>query len=80
MSFHGILDLSGKTPFARPGYRPAPDDVAVPLSLVRKHNLRPGDEITGTAEKITSVNGRDPQEPRPCFADLVPVHPDRRLL
>ncbi|SED15496.1 transcription termination factor Rho [Amycolatopsis tolypomycina] len=80
MSFHGILDLSGKTAFARPGYRPAPDDVAVPLALVRKHNLRPGDEITGIADKITSVNGADPDEPRPRFADLVPVHPDRRLL
>ena len=80
MSFHGILDLSGKTPFVRPGYRPAPGDVALPLSLVRKHKLRPGDEVTGTTEEITSVNGAAPGEPRPCFADLVPVHPDRRLL
>ena len=80
MSFHGILDLSGKTPFVRTGYRPAPDDIALPLSVVRKHKLRPGDEITGVGEEIVSVNGADPAEPRPHFADLVPLHPDRRLL
>lgn len=80
MSFHGILDLSGKTPFVRTGYRPGPDDVAIPLSLMRKHELRAGDEITGTTEKIESVNGAGPARPRPRFADLVPVHPDQRLL
>src|SRR3569833_1369665 len=80
MSFHGILDLSGKTSFVRTGYRPVPDDIALPLSVVRKHKLRPGDEITGAGEEITSVNGADPAEPRPHFADLVPLHPDRRLL
>jgi transcription termination factor Rho len=80
MSFHGILDLSGKTPFVRTGYRPAPDDIALALSVVRKHKLRPGDEITGAGEEIASVNGADPAEPRPHFADLVPLHPDRRLL
>lgn len=80
MSFHGILDLSGKTPFVRDGYRPGPDDVALPLSFVRKHELRAGDEITGTTEKLVSVNGADPARTRPRFADLVPVHPDRRLL
>jgi transcription termination factor Rho len=80
MSFHGILDLSGKAPVVRTGHAPSPDDIALPLSLVRKHKLRAGDEITGTTEKITSVHGADPAEPRPHFADLVPVHPDRRLL
>ncbi|GAB3149904.1 transcription termination factor Rho [Amycolatopsis stemonae] len=80
MPFHGILDLSGKTPFVRTGYRPAPDDVALPLSVVRKHKLRAGDEITGTADEIISVNGADAAEPRPLFTDLVPLHPDRRLL
>ncbi|SFW87395.1 transcription termination factor Rho [Amycolatopsis australiensis] len=80
MSFHGILDVSAKSAFVRTGYRPAPDDVVLPLSFVRKHKLRPGDEITGTTERLTSVNGADPAEPRPFFGDLVPVHPDRRLL
>ncbi|MCR6487964.1 transcription termination factor Rho [Amycolatopsis sp. OK19-0408] len=79
MPFNGILDLSGKTPFVRTGHRSAPDDIAVPLSLVRKHKLRAGDEITGTTENIESVNGFDPAQPRPHFADLVPVHPDERL-
>ncbi len=80
MPFHGILDLSGKTPFVRHGHGRTPDDVAIPLSLVRKHKLRAGDEITGTAEEIISVDGVGPDEPRPHFADLVPVHPDQRLL
>ncbi|MBE1493074.1 transcription termination factor Rho [Amycolatopsis lexingtonensis] len=80
MPFHGILDLSGKTPLVRRGYRHAPDDVAIPLSLVSKHKLRAGDEITGTAEEIISVDGVSPDEPRPHFADLVPLHPEERLL
>jgi transcription termination factor Rho len=80
MPFHGILDVQGKTAFVRTGYRPAPGDVAVPLAVVHKYKLRPGDEITGTAEEIISVDGAAPTARRPRFEDLVPIHPDERLL
>ena len=80
MSFHGILDIQGKTAFVRTGYRPGDPTVTVPQSLVRKYRLRRGDEITGTIDEITSVNGADPLVHRPFFDELVPVHPSERLL
>jgi transcription termination factor Rho len=80
MSFHGILDIQGKSAFVRAGCRPDEADVTIPQSLVRKYKLRRGDEITGTADEITSVNGADPRVRRPFFDELVPVHPNERLL
>ncbi|MEA5360178.1 transcription termination factor Rho [Amycolatopsis sp., V23-08] len=80
MPFHGILDVQGKSAFVRAGYRRADGDVTLPLAVVRKHKLRTGDEITGTAEEIISVDGANPAASRPHFDDLVPVHPDERLL
>ena len=80
MSFHGILDIQGKSAFARPGYLPGDGDTTVPLTLVRKYGLRQGDEVTGDAGEITSVNGLAPTKRRPDFEKLTPIHPDQRLL
>ncbi|MFE0026034.1 transcription termination factor Rho [Amycolatopsis sp. NPDC059021] len=80
MSFHGILDVQGKSWFVRVGYAAAPDDVPLPMSVVRRYGLRRGDEITGTTDEITAVNGADPVPKRPNFDELVPVHPHERIL
>nr|WP_042193959.1 transcription termination factor Rho [Kibdelosporangium sp. MJ126-NF4]CEL20981.1 Transcription termination factor Rho [Kibdelosporangium sp. MJ126-NF4]CTQ95505.1 Transcription termination factor Rho [Kibdelosporangium sp. MJ126-NF4] len=80
----GILDIVDSRAYVRAeGYLPGPDDVQVPIGLVRKHGLRRGDTVSGVSDgrKITAVehvNGGPPR-PRPDFADLVTIHPDERL-
>jgi transcription termination factor Rho len=90
----GILDIRGKDAYLRvSGYLPDPADVYVPQSLVRKHNLRRGDAVTGVARegearakhdplvRIDQINGFDPRDAleRPEFTSLTPVHPNERL-
>lgn len=78
----GILDVTGNHAFVRAdGYLPGPDDVPVPLKLVREHGLRRGDTVTMQDGKVLRVNGQDPRyaRSRPAFADLVPLYPNERL-
>ncbi|GAA1705256.1 hypothetical protein GCM10009765_63070 [Fodinicola feengrottensis] len=86
----GILDVREKSAFIRTaGYLAGPDDVHVPMALVRKHNLRSGDLVTGVPSEpdaklatLASVNGQPPEsfQRRQEFQSLVPLHPDQRLL
>ncbi len=89
----GILDIRDNHAFLRTaGYLPGPDDAFVPISLVRKHRLRPGDHLAGPLEprdgkknpalsRVETVNGTDPATAadRPEFARLTPLHPRERL-
>ncbi|MFD1049094.1 transcription termination factor Rho, partial [Kibdelosporangium lantanae] len=80
----GIVDMvDGKTMVRADGYLPGPDDVLVPMPLVRKHNLRRGDTVSGTSDnnRLTSVDTVNGQQNlvRPAFNDLVPLYPNERL-
>ncbi|WP_410007798.1 transcription termination factor Rho [Planotetraspora sp. A-T 1434] len=85
VSSTGVLDVTAKNAVLRArGYLPGPNDVVVPLTLVRDHGLRSGDVVYGTSQggrltAVDTVNGLPPGRPRPDFADLVPFHPDERL-
>ncbi|WP_068434129.1 transcription termination factor Rho, partial [Piscicoccus intestinalis] len=49
----GILDVLDNYAFVRTsGYLPGPNDVYVPLGLVKKHNLRKGDAVTGAVRAL----------------------------
>jgi transcription termination factor Rho len=75
------------------GYLPGPEDVYVPLSLIRRMGLRRGDEIEGVVKlprdsekyaalsRVEKVNGHDPEEARGRreFKDLTPLYPQERL-
>jgi transcription termination factor Rho len=75
------------------GFLPGPDDVYVPLSMIRRLGLRRGDEVEGVVklprdsekyaalQRIDKVNGRDPEEARNRrdFKDLTPLYPQERL-
>jgi transcription termination factor Rho len=70
------------------GYRPHPDDVRIPPGQLSRHDLRPGDEITGTADphnrtlvRVDTIHGRPPDrvKRRPDFAQLAATHPQERL-
>ncbi|GAA4531546.1 transcription termination factor Rho [Amycolatopsis samaneae] len=80
MSFHGILDLQGKSWFVRAGYAAEPGDIPLPASVVRRYGLRRGDEVEGSTTEIDTVNGAAPVPDRPVFDQLVPVHPHERIL
>jgi len=84
----GILDFQRTSAFLRTsGYLPGPQDVLVPAQLVRKHDLRRGDRITGAARagdklaKVDTVNDVAAEKPRsrPVFDELTPIHPQERL-
>ncbi len=76
----GILDVLDNYAFVRTsGYLPGPNDVYVSLSMVRKHDLRKGDAVTGSVRQpregetrqkfnplvqILSINGTDPESSR----------------
>jgi transcription termination factor Rho len=88
----GIVDLHENVAFLRTtGYVPGPTDAFVPPQLVRKHDLRRGDLVTGAVRpgqqqkkspplaQIDTVNGIKTGNTRPKFEDLVPVHPNERL-
>ncbi|SMD24533.1 transcription termination factor Rho [Kibdelosporangium aridum] len=80
----GILDIVDRGAYLRAeGYLPGPDDVQVPIGLIRKHGMRRGDTVSGVTDgrkmtEVSLVNGQSPR-PRPEFADLVTVHPQERL-
>lgn len=93
----GLLELSGDVGTLRwPAFqlRPGPDDVFVPVALIRKHKLRAGlmircglrlpkDRERGlVAEEILEIEG-GPVAEWSCEADfdkLTPLFPDRRIL
>ncbi|TCO54905.1 transcription termination factor Rho [Actinocrispum wychmicini] len=84
MHTNGILDIvDGRAAVRTDGYLPGPDDVTVPMSLVRKHNLRRGDTVAGESDNnrlttLDTVNGQRSLT-RANFADLVPLYPNERL-
>jgi transcription termination factor Rho len=75
------------------GYLPGPEDVYVPLSMIRRMGLRRGDEIEGSVKlprdsekyaalsRVDKVNGLEPEEARNRrdFKDLTPLYPQERL-
>ncbi|AYF76144.1 transcription termination factor Rho [Nocardia yunnanensis] len=90
----GLLDLHGQTGVLRTsGYLSGPDDIHVPARLIRNHDLRRGDLLTGLAQpnakggkhaplvRVDTVNGHPVAElpKRPRFQDLTTIHPDERL-
>ena len=49
----GILDVLDNYAFVRTsGYLPGPDDVYVPLGMVRRYGLRKGDAVTGAVKAL----------------------------
>lgn len=49
----GILDVLDNYAFVRTsGYLPGPNDVYVPLGIVKKHGLRKGDAVTGAVKAM----------------------------
>jgi transcription termination factor Rho len=92
----GTLDIRSQDGygFLRVGsFLPGPEDVYVPLSMIRRLGLRRGDEIEGTVKlprdsekyaalsRVDKVNGMDPEEARnrKDFKDLTPLYPQERL-
>jgi transcription termination factor Rho len=91
----GILDVlpDGYGFLRTSGYLPTAGDIYVPLSLVRKHQLRKGDTVTGKVRQaksnekypallmIEEVNGMDPEvaSTRPVFDKLTPLFPNERF-
>ncbi|MBB4966503.1 transcription termination factor Rho [Saccharothrix violaceirubra] len=83
----GVLDIADNRAFLRTqSFLPEPDDVRVPIRLVRQHGLRRGDAVTGQADArelltVDTVNGLHPRHSpaRPVFQDLTAVHPTDRL-
>ena len=92
----GVLDVAGKgSGFLRrreTGYLPADGDVHVGERVIRQFELRIGDEVEGeargggkgrgpTLEKVTSVNGRPPDQmrARPEFTRLGAIHPNEQI-
>jgi transcription termination factor Rho len=72
----GVLDVRNNKAFLV-------DGPAVPQQLVRQHDLRRGDQVTGEAHEnrlttVDTVNGRKPHH-RPRFEDLTPLYPNERL-
>ena len=75
------------------GFLPGPEDVYVPLSMIRRMGLRRGDEIEGTVKlprdsekyaalsRVDKVNALDPDEARNRrdFKDQTPLYPAERL-
>ncbi|WP_059005958.1 transcription termination factor Rho [Streptomyces specialis] len=86
-SVTGIVDVvGGKAHLRRDGYLPGPRDIPLSPALVRRYGLRRGDHIEGAGDRrgldrLDTLNGMAPERAagRPDFADLVPIHPNRRL-
>ncbi len=56
----GILDVMDNYAFVRTsGYLPGPNDLYVPLSMVRKNGLRKGDAITGATRQLKEGERRE---------------------
>ena len=71
----GIVDIVGHRATLRvDGYLAGPDDIHVPMRLIREHDLRRGDIVGGGVEL-----DHDRSRNRPRFTELVPIHPQDRL-
>ncbi|HZM78263.1 MAG TPA: transcription termination factor Rho [Candidatus Limnocylindrales bacterium] len=93
VAIEGILDIKGDHGFVRVrDYAPSNADIFVPPGLIRRHRLRRGDTLAGTAAAIAgakqkyrplleveTVNGAAPGTERPDFYQLTPLHPNERL-
>ncbi len=91
----GILEITNEGyGFLRvDNYTPGADDVYVSPSQIRRFAMRTGDEILGQVRppkdgeryfallKVLAINLSDPEAAaqRPCFDDLTPIYPKRRL-
>jgi transcription termination factor Rho len=92
----GVLELANRgSGFLRrreAGYLPSKGDVHVGDRVIRRFELRPGDEIEGetrpggkgrsaTLEQVTAINGRPPADlrRRPEFSSLGAIHPNEQL-
>lgn len=98
LKVEGILEIGadnfGLIRYPKYSFAPLPEDVFVPLFLVRKFNLRPSQRITGYAkapkdkdkyiaiDRITEVEGLqiDDWEPRTDFDKLTATFPNQRLI
>jgi len=94
----GILEIGsdnfGLIRYPKYSFAPLPEDVFIPLFLVRKFNLRPGNRITGFArapkdrdkylaiDRISEVDGIsiDTYEPPPHFEKLTAMFPNQRII
>jgi transcription termination factor Rho len=91
----GILDVlpEGYGFLRTSGYLPGDKDVYVPMSTIRRHELRRGDMVSGQVrppketekysalQKVASINGKDPEanKGRKDFKDLTPIYPDEKF-
>ena len=91
----GILEImsEGYGFLRQNGLRPAPGDVYVSQSQIRRFALRTGDTITGQVRppkdgeryfglvRVEQVNGVDPENARsrPAFENLTPIFPDKQI-
>ena len=92
----GVLELANRgSGFLRrreAGYLASKGDVHVGERIIRRYELRPGDEIEGetrpggkgrsaTLEQVSAINGRPPAElrARPEFSSLGAIHPNEQL-
>ncbi len=94
----GILEIGmdnfGLIRYPKYSFAPLPEDVFIPLFLVRKFNLRPGNRITGFArapkdrdkylaiDRITEVDGVsiDTWQPPVHFDKLTAMFPNQRII
>lgn len=94
----GILEIGtdnfGLIRYPKYSFAPLPEDVFIPLFLVRKFNLRPGNRITGYArapkdkdkylaiDRITEVEGSPVEnwEPPVHFDKLTAMFPNERII
>jgi len=75
----GTLAVTDKNAYVRvDGYTPSPDDVQVPLALVRRYGLRAKPQGRGGRNVLAFVDA-PPRRDRPDFSRLTPVHPTERL-
>lgn len=66
----GILDVRDNYAFVRTtGYLPGPEDVYVPMGMIKKNGLRKGDAITGAVRQ--GRDGENPSKQRGKFNALV---------
>lgn len=94
----GILEIGsdnfGLIRYPKYSFAPLPEDVFIPLFLVRKFNLRPGNRITGYArapkdrdkylaiDRILEVDGVPVEtwQPPTHFDKLTPMFPNQRII
>lgn len=90
----GVLEICDEFGFLRfKNFLPSDQDVYVPITLIRRYNLRTGDKVKGKARKpkadekfkaliyVDTVNGERVRMNvyRPRFDNLTPMYPDERF-